>query len=84
VWPCTIGEKENGHGISPSNNRCGCPVGYIKEIFGLERLETTCRYSLGLDHRAAKAAHQQFLVSRTTGMPESDKVALSIHSHCAP
>jgi site-specific recombinase XerD len=40
----------------------GCPIGHIKEILGHERLETTCRYYLGLDHRAAKQAHQQFLV----------------------
>jgi site-specific recombinase XerD len=39
----------------------GCPIGHIKEILGHERLETTCRYYLGLDHRAAKAAHEQFL-----------------------
>jgi site-specific recombinase XerD len=40
----------------------GCPVGHIKEILGHERLETTCRYYLGLDLRAAKLAHQRFLV----------------------
>ncbi len=40
----------------------GCPVGHIKEILGHERLETTCRYYLGLDKRAAKAAHHQYLV----------------------
>lgn len=40
----------------------GCPVGHIKEILGHERLETTCRYYLGLDRRAAKQAHRQFLV----------------------
>jgi integrase/recombinase XerD len=40
----------------------GCPVGHIKEILGHERLETTCRYYLGLDRRAAKSAHQKFLV----------------------
>jgi site-specific recombinase XerD len=40
----------------------GCPVGHIKEILGHERLETTCRYYLGLDRRAAKLAHQQYLV----------------------
>lgn len=40
----------------------GCPVGHIKEILGHERLETTCRYYLGLDHRAAKQAHERFLV----------------------
>ncbi len=35
---------------------------HIKEILGHGRLETTCRYYLGVDHRAAKAAHQKFLV----------------------
>jgi len=40
----------------------GCPVGHIKDILGHVRLETTCRYYLGLDLRAAKIAHQQFLV----------------------
>jgi integrase/recombinase XerD len=39
----------------------GCPVGHIKEILGHERLERTCRYYLGLDRRAAKAAHENFL-----------------------
>lgn len=40
----------------------GCPIGHIKEILGHARLETTCRYYLGLDHAAAKEAHQRFLV----------------------
>ena len=40
----------------------GCPIGHIKEILGHERLETTCRYYLGLDRKAAKAAHAQYLV----------------------
>jgi integrase/recombinase XerD len=39
----------------------GCPLGHIKELLGHERLDTTCRYYLGLDQRAAKAAHQEFL-----------------------
>jgi site-specific recombinase XerD len=39
----------------------GCPIGHIKEILGHERLETTCRYYLGLDHRAAKEAHGRYL-----------------------
>lgn len=39
----------------------GCPIGHIKEILGHERLETTCRYYLGLDHREAKKAHRQYL-----------------------
>jgi len=40
----------------------GCPIGHIKEILGHERLETTCRYYLGLDRRAAKQAHHRYLV----------------------
>lgn len=39
----------------------GCPIGHIKEILGHSRLETTCRYYLGLDQRAAKAAHLKYL-----------------------
>jgi integrase/recombinase XerD len=39
----------------------GCPVGHIKMILGHERLETTCRYYLGLDHRETKNAHQKYL-----------------------
>jgi site-specific recombinase XerD len=39
----------------------GCPIGHIKEILGHERLETTCRYYLGLDRRAAKQAHERYL-----------------------
>lgn len=48
----------------------GCPVGHIKEILGHERLETTCRYYLGLDRRAAKQAHQKYLVYESQGVPE--------------
>ncbi len=40
----------------------GCPVGHIKEILGHSRLETTCRYYLGLDRRAAKEAHRKYLL----------------------
>ncbi|MFL6388868.1 MAG: tyrosine-type recombinase/integrase [Terriglobales bacterium] len=39
----------------------GCPVGHIKAILGHERLETTCRYYLGIDQKAAKAAHHKYL-----------------------
>ena len=39
----------------------GCPIGHIKELLGHERLDTTCRYYLGLDRRAAKEAHHKFL-----------------------
>jgi integrase/recombinase XerD len=38
----------------------GWPIGHIKELLGHERLDTTCRYYLGLDKRAAKEAHQKF------------------------
>jgi integrase/recombinase XerD len=46
----------------------GCPVGHIKEILGHERLETTCRYYLGLDRRAAKAAHGKYLTYTAPGV----------------
>ena len=39
----------------------GCPIGHIKELLGHERLDTTCRYYLGVDVRAAKEAHRKFL-----------------------
>src|ERR1022692_4240408 len=47
----------------------GCPVGHIKEILGHERLETTCRYYLGLDRRAAKAALHRYLVYEPSPAP---------------
>src|SRR5258708_7429020 len=39
----------------------GCPINHVKEILGHERLETTCKYYLGVDKRKAKEAHSQFL-----------------------
>jgi integrase len=39
----------------------GWPIGHIKVALGHERVDTTCRYYLGLDLRAAKEAHQEFL-----------------------
>lgn len=39
----------------------GCPIGHIKEILGHDRLETSCRYYLGLDKSKAKEAHGKFL-----------------------
>lgn len=39
----------------------GCPIGHIKEILGHDRLETTCRYYLGVDKTAAKEAHHHYL-----------------------
>lgn len=50
----------------------GCPIGHIKEILGHERLETTCRYYLGLDHRAAQQAHERYLVYQTAAIVERD------------
>lgn len=42
----------------------GCPIAHVKEILGHERLETTCKYYLGVDRKKAKAAHQTFLTYR--------------------
>jgi integrase/recombinase XerD len=39
----------------------GCPIGFIKEVLGHDRLETTCRYYLGVDKKATKEAHQKYL-----------------------
>jgi len=39
----------------------GCPIGHIQELLGHEQPDTTCRYYLAVDIRAAKAAHQKFL-----------------------
>jgi integrase/recombinase XerD len=39
----------------------GCPIVHIKEILGHERLDTTCKYYLGVDKVQAKRAHKQYL-----------------------
>lgn len=39
----------------------GCPIVHVKEILGHERLDTTCKYYLGVDKELAKKAHQQYL-----------------------
>ena len=40
----------------------GCPIGYIKEILGHDRLETTCRYYLGILNKAdAQKAHRAYM-----------------------
>jgi integrase/recombinase XerD len=39
----------------------GCPIVHIKEILGHERLDTTCKYYLGIDREKAKRAHKKFL-----------------------
>jgi integrase/recombinase XerD len=53
----------------------GCPIGHIKEILGHARLETTCRYYLGLDHRAAKEAHRMYMVYSTPDARSSESPA---------
>lgn len=39
----------------------GCPLVHVKEILGHERLDTTCKYYLGVDKEQAKKAHKQYL-----------------------
>jgi integrase/recombinase XerD len=39
----------------------GCPIVHVKEILGHERLDTTCKYYLGVDKALAKKAHSQYL-----------------------
>ncbi len=39
----------------------GCPISHVKEILGHDRLETTCKYYIGVDKRKAKQAHASFL-----------------------
>ena len=39
----------------------GCPIVHVKEILGHERLDTTCKYYLGVDKEQAKKAHGQYL-----------------------
>jgi len=39
----------------------GCPIAHVKEILGHERLETTCKYYLGVDKTKAKEAHGKYL-----------------------
>ncbi len=39
----------------------GCPIVHVKEILGHERLDTTCKYYLGIDKELAKKAHGQYL-----------------------
>jgi len=39
----------------------GCPITHVKEILGHERLDTTCKYYLGVDKEQARKAHKQYL-----------------------
>lgn len=39
----------------------GCPIIHVKEILGHEKLDTTCKYYLGIDKAEAKKAHKEYL-----------------------
>lgn len=39
----------------------GCPIVHVKEILGHEKLDTTCKYYLGVDRKVAKQAHAKYL-----------------------
>ena len=39
----------------------GCPIVHVKEILGHDKLDTTCKYYLGIDREKAKRAHKKFL-----------------------
>lgn len=39
----------------------GCPIVHVKEILGHDKLDTTCKYYLGIDREQAKRAHKKFL-----------------------
>ena len=39
----------------------GCPIVHVKEILGHEKLDTTCKYYLGVDKEQAKKAHRDYL-----------------------
>ena len=48
----------------------GCPISHVKEILGHSRLETTCKYYLGVDKRKAKEAHGMYLKFDIEKLPE--------------
>lgn len=61
----------------------GCPIGYIKEILGHEKLETTCRYYLGILRKAdAQRAHAQYL-SMGNGKSDEHKELLPPPTSCS-
>jgi integrase/recombinase XerD len=50
------------HTFATTLLRNGCPIGHIQGLLGHERLETTCRYYLGLlSESDLKKAHERFL-----------------------
>jgi site-specific recombinase XerD len=51
------------HTTATSLLASGCPIGFIKEVLGHQRLETTCRYYLGILSKAdTKKAHERYSV----------------------
>jgi integrase/recombinase XerD len=49
------------HTMATNLLRNGCPIGYIKELLGHEKLETTCRFYLGiLESADVKNAHRTY------------------------
>jgi site-specific recombinase XerD len=65
----------------------GCPIGFIKEVLGHERLETTCRFYLGvLDKADTKKAFTKYmdydLEERPGGTEQGSGSDLSIAPSC--
>jgi|SRR6266850_674723 len=56
------------HTMATNLLRNGCPIGYIKELLGHEKLETTCRFYLGImenaDTKNAHHTYQNFQVDK--------------------
>lgn len=49
------------HTVATSLVFNGCPIVHVKEILGHEKLDTTCKYYLGVDKEQAKKAHRDYL-----------------------
>jgi hypothetical protein len=57
------------HTVATNLLRNGCPIGYIKEILGHNRLETTCHYYLGaLNKTDAKDAFDAYMRCNTASL----------------
>jgi integrase/recombinase XerD len=68
----------------------GCPIGFIKEVLGHERLETTCRFYLGvLDKADTKKAFQTYMrydndrTSHATGQGSGGELPIATSSATA-
>jgi site-specific recombinase XerD len=65
----------------------GCPIGFIKEVLGHERLETTCRFYLGVldkaDTQTAFTRYMNYDLNETTaGTQQGSDGDLSIAPSC--